>query len=49
MVNVIFVRTRVIARLQQNPLGPYLEQLGVCLAGGQKTTVLFTDFSLPFY
>jgi site-specific recombinase XerD len=31
MINAIFVRARVIARLQQNPLGPYLEQLAIVL------------------
>ena len=31
MINAIFVRARVIARLQQNPLGPYLEQLATVL------------------
>lgn len=31
MINTVFVRPRVIARLQQNPLGPYLEQLATVL------------------
>ena len=31
MIDAIFVRAQVIARLQQNPLGPYLEQFATVL------------------
>lgn len=32
MIDTIFVRARVVARLQQNPLGPYLEQFATVLS-----------------
>ena len=33
MIDTIFVRARVVARLQQNPLSPYLEQFATVLSG----------------